>query len=168
MKPLLVVVLSLSLLGAGCSSTTVAQRAQTAIALAVSIAQAEEQLVPAADQPAYNSFVALAQSLDVQLGTCLSNVGGLAMNKSAKFLSCFNTFASALLSPAELAQLRLLSPGVQDKVKIYAAAIVAGVNIAVAALGGKPVALPAEAVPSPAVHAQLEQVEQQMRVAAGL
>ncbi len=141
-KVFLSVSLSAALFLAGCTPGQVASRAQAAINAALQIAAVEVSVVPAADQTAYKGFVALGQSLDAQLATCISNVSGIT-GKAAKFLSCFNTFAQALLSPTELAQLRILSPATQAKVQLYVTAIVAGINIGIAAFGGTAVTPPA-------------------------
>lgn len=157
----------------GCTASTVAQRAETSISVAVAVAQAEAPLIPVADQAGYNGFVALAVGLNTQLSACVSNASGI-MGRSSKFLACFNAFAAGVASPAELAQLRLLSPSVQAKVQVYVAAIVAGVNVAVVALGGKAVASPSV---SPSAQAYIEtatgsfavaELEGRMKDAAGI
>ena len=147
----------------GCNGADTATRAQNAVTAALNIAAAEVSVVPAADQAAYKSFVALGQSLNAQLGTCIAGVSGIT-GKAGKFLSCFNTFANGLLAPAELAQLRLLNPSTQAKVQLYVTAIVVGVNIAVAAFGGSVVATPSVG-PAPA-SSELEPVLDSMHRAA--
>jgi hypothetical protein len=141
-----------------------AQRAQSAIQVALNIAAVEENLVPVQDQAIYKNFVTLGNTLNGQLGTCITNVTGI-MGTGAKFASCFNTFAQGVLSPVELAQLRLLSPTTAAKVQLYVTAVVAGVNIAIAAFGGTPAATPVVGA-SPSTS-QLNYVEHQMREAAG-
>jgi len=126
----------------GCTGAQAAQRAEAAITAVLNIAAVEVAVVPVADQAAYKGFIALAQNVNGQLQTCITNVSGIT-GKGAKFLSCFNTFAQGLLSPTELAQLRILSPATAAKVQLYVTAIVAGVNIAVAAFGGTAVPVPA-------------------------
>lgn len=113
-----------------CNSQADAQNAQRIIYAVLRTAQVEEPAVPAADQAAYTKFVNLGLSLASQLSTCISNVSGFT-RKGAKFASCFNTFASGLLAPGELAQLRLLSPATQAKVQLYVTAAVAGINVIV-------------------------------------
>lgn len=154
----------------GCNAATVSQKAEAAINIAVSVAKAEQPFIPAADQQGYTGFVALLAGLNGQLDTCNANVSGMT-GKGAKFLACFNAFAAGLGSPQELAELRLMSPQTQAKVQIYVAAIVAGVNIAVPALGGKQVAAPvvsASAVNIANTSPELTRLEVRMAQAAGL
>ena len=116
---------------AGCNSLQTSLKAQGIINAVLTVAATEEPVIPAQDQAAFTNFVNLGKNLDAQLLSCIDGVSGV-MGKSAKFGACFNTFASALLSPAELAQLRILSPAAQAKVQLYVTAVVAGVNIVVA------------------------------------
>lgn len=151
--------LSLSLFTGGCTSTQKAQDASKAIAVVLTIAQAEAGLVPAGDQVIYNGFVSLGNTLEGQLNTCIGGLG--LMSKNAAFLGCFNAFASGLTSPAELAQLRILSAGTQGRVQIIVAGVIAGVNIAVDAFGGSSVSVPVVAS-SPASQASIQQLRQQV------
>lgn len=113
-----------------CNATATANKAEQIISAVLQTAKVEASAIPPADQAAYNNFVALGLNLDGQLKTCINNVGGI-MGKGAKFASCFNTFASSLLSPQELAQLRIISTSAQQKVQLYVTAVVAGVNVIV-------------------------------------
>lgn len=130
-----------------CSPLEKAQTAANVIAGVLAIAQAEAPSVPAADQPIYNGFVTLGLSLESQLQSCIVSANS-GMTKGGKFLACFNGFAAGLASPAEQAQLRLLSSGVGKKVQLYLVGIVAGVNVAVLQFGGNKVQAPAVA-PAP-------------------
>jgi len=114
-----------------CNAQQTALKAQAVVSATLKVAAAEETLVPTADQAAFTSWISLGNTLNGQLATCITNVSGL-VGKSAKFASCFTTFASGLLSSAELAQLRLLSAGTQAKVQLYVTAIVTGIDIVVA------------------------------------
>jgi hypothetical protein len=162
-KLILPLALSLVLL-TGCNGLQTAQRAQSAIQVALNIAAVEENLVPVQDQAIYKNFVTLGNTLNGQLGTCITNVGGI-MGKGAKFASCFNTFAQGVLSPTELAQLRLLSPATQARIQLYVTAVVAGVNIAIAAFGGTPATTPV--IGSAPSTSELQGVEHRMAIAAG-
>jgi len=165
MKSLKMAVVFLTLISlVGCNAASVAQKAETGVAVAISIAQADVSAVPVADQAAYSNFVALASTLNSQLATCITNASGV-MSKSAKFLTCFNTFTSGLLAPAEMAQLKLLSPGTQNKIQIYVTAVVAAVNIAVGFLGGSPVVAPV--VGAQPTVAQMQPIYNRMSMAAG-
>lgn len=157
-------VLAACLMISGCNGLQTAQRAQSAIQVALNIAAVEENVVPVQDQAIYKNFVTLGNTLNGQLLTCIGNVGGL-MGKGAKFASCFNTFAQGILSPTELAQLRLLSPTTQAKIQLYVTAVVAGVNIAIAAFGGTPATTPV--IGTAPSNAQLQYVEHRMAIAAG-
>ena len=134
----------------GCSAYTVATHASAVIGAILQVAAAEEVVVPVADQAAYTSFVNLGQSLNTQLNSCIASANS-GLTKSGKFLACFNGFAQGLSSPAELAQLRLLSAGTQSKVQLYIVGIVTGVNVAIAAFGGTQATAPtvSEAMPTP-------------------
>lgn len=164
-KLFLAPILCLALLTGGCNGQSLATKAQAAISAALTIAQVEESVVPVQDQKIYTNFVNLGITLDTQLGTCITNVSGI-MGKSAKFLSCFNTFAQGLLSPTELAELRILSGPTQNKVELYISAVVAGVNTAVAFFGGTNIPVPT--VGAPPTAAQLQPVLNSMRTAAGI
>lgn len=123
----------------GCNPSTVAQDASNVIGAVLTIAQAETPAIPAQDQAVYNSFLTLGQTLQVQLSTCIASSGAA----KSKFLACFNAFASGLTSPAELAQLRIMSAGSQSKVQLYATAIIVGINVAIKSFGGTAASTPA-------------------------
>lgn len=131
-----------------CNGYSVATTAQKVIGAVLQVAVAEEPAIPPADQPAYTSFVGLAQTLDSQLGTCI-NTANSGMSKSAKFLACFNAFAAGLNTPGELAALRVTSPSTQSKAELYIVAVITGVNVAVAAFGGTPATAPTVAAVQP-------------------
>jgi len=151
--PVLALVLSLS----ACNGYSVASTTSRVIGAILQVAAAEEPNLPAVDQGAFTSFVTLGQTLNAQLGTCLTAANSSTLGKSGKFLACFNTFASGLNSPSELTALRLLSPATQAKVQLYITGIVTGVNVAVAAFGGAQAATPtvSQVQPTPAQLQQL-------------
>jgi hypothetical protein len=127
MKKLLAVPVLLALSCAGCSSPyQTAVSFQKVIAGVLSIAQSGVSALPAADQPIASQWVAGATTLDGQLGTCITAAGTSA--KAAAFGTCFDTFATGLTSPAELAQLRVMSATSQAKVELWATAAVLAVN----------------------------------------
>jgi len=137
----LAVILSVALAVSGCNGVEQATRVENVVNGLIALAQAEVSVVPPQDRAAFAHYVALAQSLDAQLDTCIKGVSGV-MGKGGKFLACFNAFAVGLTNPAELAQLRLMSPGAQHRVQLYATAIITGVNVAVAYFGGVKVSPP--------------------------
>lgn len=155
MKRLFVPAIALSVLMSACNGYDVATRVVNIIAAVLQVAAAETAAVPAADQPAYKSFVVLGQTLESQLQTCLEAADS-GMKRSGKFLACFNNFTSGLTAPAELAQLRVLAPDTQKQVQRYLTAITVGVNVAVAAYGGTQSSAPSIA-PAP-TKAELDQL----------
>jgi hypothetical protein len=154
---------------AGCSAQQFAQRAQNAITAALNIAVAEEAAVPAADQAPYKRFVDLGQQLNAQLNVCIGGVSGpmgTSIGTKAKFLQCFDAFAAGLLSPTELADLRVMTPKSQSKVELIATAVVTGVNIALSQFGGA-VVTPPTIAPAPSAQ-ELAPILGAMRTAAGI
>jgi hypothetical protein len=134
--------LALALACAGCNASDAAQRAQSVVAAVLQIAQAEEPALPPSDAAIVTPWVTLGVTLDGQLETCLATATTNGSKKSA-FLACFNTFSQGLLSPAELAQLRVLSPASQKTAQLWITAISVGINVAVPLLGGTAQAPPA-------------------------
>lgn len=129
MKKLLgAIVLSSMFLLPGCNATSDANTIENIVSTTLAIAQAEEPVLPPADSAILTPWVNLGITLNGQLKTCIAaNTSG----KKAQFATCFNTFASGLLSTQELASLRVLSPASQNKVQLYVTAIVTAVNIIV-------------------------------------
>jgi hypothetical protein len=83
-------------------------------------------VLTAADVTNFGNWLAAGQTL---LGQAQGCVNGLGTGGTAKSLAaCVNTFATGLLSPAEQAQLRIISPGAQKKVTLYVTAVVLAVN----------------------------------------
>lgn len=142
---MITVVAALMLTQIGCSAATTAERTQSVLQAVIAVAQAETPAIPIQDQPKYTAFTNLASTLDGQLGTCITNVtgtAGTAMNTKSKFLTCFNTFTSGLLTSPELAQLQISDSKTQQEVQLYVTAIVQGVNIALTFFGGSPAVTP--------------------------
>lgn len=133
-KAILASVVGLALLlNASCNAQQTAIRAQGVIQAVLNVAKVECPAFPVKDQSACNSFVDLGITLDGQLANCITSSSGI-MNTSGKFKTCFNIFAQGLFSPAEMAQLRIMSAGSQSKVQLYVTSVVAGVNIVLAFL----------------------------------
>lgn len=145
--------LSFPIFLAGCNSTQTAQKFSTVFAGILSVAQADEPALPAVDAAIVNHWVTLGQTLDAQLNTCITTTGG----KKAKIAGCITGFGSGLTNQAELAQLRILTPGTQTKIQVIATAVVLAVNAALAQFGGAPQATPVVS-PAPATSAQLHQL----------
>ena len=158
------VILSMALIG--CNGLSAAMKAENVITAVLTIAKAEVSVVPAQDQAIYTNFVNLGITLDGQLSSCISSVSGL-MGKNAQFAACFNTFATGLTTPAELAQLRLLSATSQGKVQLYVTSIIAGVNVALAFFSTSAVAPPAIAA-TPTTSRELHQFMRPILAAQGI
>lgn len=131
MKKFLAVPVLLALSSIGCGSAyQTAQQFQTVLTGILNLGQADISALPAADQPAVTQWIQAGQTLNTQLGSCIAAAGTSA--KPAAFGSCFDTFAAGLTSPAELAQLRVLSAASQQKVELIATAAILAVNGALA------------------------------------
>jgi hypothetical protein len=137
----------LLVMAAGCNATTTAQNFANVITGILNIAKAEVPALPPADGAIIARWTTLGTTLDGQLQTCITSATA-AGGKKAAFLACFNTFAAGIASPAELAQLRVLSAGSQSKAQLWVTAIVLGVNAALTSFGGT-------AAPTPTVAAAL-------------
>ena len=125
MKNILAVcVLSIMLTLSGCSAQQTAQNISNVVGGILSIAQQEEQALPSADVAVMTPWVTLGISLNAQTNTCIAAAG----NTKAKLATCLTTFVGGLLSPQELAQLRILSPATQKKVQLYATAALIAIN----------------------------------------
>ena len=132
----------------GCNATQDAQQAEAVITSIVSIAQSEEAVLPPADAAILTPWANLGATLDGQLKTCITSASA-AGGKKAAFLACFNTFSQGLLSSAELAQLRIVSPASQAKVQLIVTALSTGLNVAITAMGGTPTPPPQVAARQP-------------------
>ena len=130
MKKKLLAVGLVVLLFAGCNAQSAATT-QRVIAAIIDTFRVTIPDLPAQDQLPATQFAALAVTLDNQLAQCISTVPTV-MGTKGRVQSCFTIFASGLLSPAELAQLRVLSGKSQARVQLIVTGIVAAVNIWVA------------------------------------
>lgn len=130
MKKFCMLILVFTMLG--CNPVTVATDASNALGAILALAQAETPQIPAGDQAAYSSFIALGMSLQSQLNTCIGATGG----KAAEVLACFNSFAQGLASPSEMAQLRIVSAGTQSRVQLYLTGVIIAANVAIKYFGG--------------------------------
>lgn len=131
----------LVVLFAGCNPATTAQDFANVIAGIFNIAKAEVPALPADDAAIVAQWTTLGTTLEGQLQTCITGAT-TAGGKKAAFLTCFNAFAGGIVSPSELAQLRVLTSGSQAKVQLWVTAIILGVNAALTAFGGTPTATP--------------------------
>jgi len=129
----------------------------------ISIAQAEVPVLPPADSAILKQWTDLGVTLDAQLRGCIA---GNTSGKAATFLVCFNSFAAGIASPAEMAQLRILSKGSQSKVQLYVTATVLGVNAAIVAFKGTATPVPQVGTATPATSAELHDLARQLNVSA--
>jgi len=142
LKLLAVPLLALSMIFAGCTAQSGAQEASDVIQAILTVATAEEASVPAQDAVVYKEFVTLGNTLESQLQSC--NTAAVSSgSKKATFLACFNAFATGLTNSQELSEVRLVSSPTQHKIQVYVTAIVAGVNVGIAAFSGIKVSPPA-------------------------
>ena len=81
-----------------------------------------------ADVTAATNWLSAASTIVGQGQTCVAGLG--AGGSTAALANCVNTIGTGLLSPTEMAQLRIISPKAQRSVTIYVTAIVLGVNAA--------------------------------------
>lgn len=111
----------------GCTAAQGAQTADSVIKGILAVAQDEEAALPASDAAIMAPWVSLGQTLEGQLASCISGAtsGG---SKSSAFVGCFNTFASGLLNPTELAQLRIMTAKSQSHVQLVVTTIAIAVN----------------------------------------
>jgi len=121
--------LCMSLTACNQTPAQTADRVEVVVQGVLQIAQAEESALPPADAAILKPWVDLGNTLNSQLGSCIAASG----SSSSKLATCFNAFASGLLSPQELAQLKIISPSSQNRVQLWATAIIAGVNVALTA-----------------------------------
>ena len=147
---------------AGCNATKTAQDFANVLTGVINIAKAEIPALPPADAAIVTQWTNLGTTLDGQLQSCITGATA-AGGKKAAFLGCFNTFAAGIASPSELAQLRVLSAGSQSKAQLWVTAIILGVNAALTAFGGAPVAEPTVAAVQP-THAELAELARQAGV----
>jgi len=146
----------------GCNATTAAQDFANVITGILNIAKAEIPALPPADGAIVAEWTTLGTTLDGQLQSCIT-AATTAGGKKPAFLACFNTFAAGIASPAELAQLRVLSAGSQSKVQLWVTAIILGVNAALTSFGGVPAATPTVAGVQ-LTHAELAQLARRLGV----
>jgi len=89
-------------------------------------------VLTAGDVTAAGNWLATANTLVTQGESCVNTSGGT----TSKIVACVNTIGTGLLSPAEQADLRIISPGAQKKVTLYVTAVILGVNGAAAIVKG--------------------------------
>lgn len=152
MRVMFIPFLAVLLVAGGCNSQQAAQNFSNVIVGILNVAQAEEPVLSAKDAAIITPWIALGQTLDAQLNACISGAG--ASGKKAAFVGCFNNFASGLLNPTELAQLKVLDSGSQSKVQLWATAVIIGVNAALTNFGGT--AQPMPTIAAPPTTAQLD------------
>jgi len=119
-----VCVLTITLSLTGCSAQQTAQNISNVLGGILNIAQQEEQALGQADAAILSHWVTLGLTLKGQTDTCI----GAAGNTKAKLATCLTAFVGGLLSPQELAGLRIMSTASQKKVQLYATAALIAIN----------------------------------------
>jgi hypothetical protein len=137
--PLVLAVLAMT----GCNTQQSALAVSNVITGILNIVQAEIPQLPSTDQAGVQSFVTLGQTLNTQAISCETAAG----NTKSKLASCLTLFASGLLNPTELTQLRVLSAAAQRNVQIGATAAIIAIN-GIMTQWGQPV------VPTPVITAE--------------
>jgi hypothetical protein len=137
MKPriALVALVAISALGlGGCKEQPQVLAALNTVQQVITLAQTDvPSLVVAgtitqADATAISTWLGAASSLDAQGITCVTALG--ASGSASAIATCVNTIGTGLLSPTEMAQLRIISAKAQHSLAIYVTAVVLGVNAA--------------------------------------
>lgn len=128
----LIAVAVLALGMGGCKQQPAVVSALKIVQQVISLAQADLpalQIVGtlnAADETAVQGWLSAASTIVGQGQTCVNGLGN--GGTTAALANCVNTIGTGLLSPAEMAQLRIISPKAQHSVAIYVTAVVLGVN----------------------------------------
>lgn len=185
----LAVVLAFSISLSGCTANyNSAQNVYTAVNIALNLAQGELPLlvtvgaISQADETAIANYLTLAQTFNTNYEACITNAQNAMLSTSSKFVDCLGVFAKSLTDPATLAALHVISAKGQSKAQAYIAAVVAAVNIGLAAFKAGQVATPAiaattaEDYPLPCVEADrlefqarvVEHLPLKLRLASGL
>lgn len=114
----------------GCDKTASVQAALTVAGQVVTLAQADlpalvaAGTLTAADATAAGNWLSGASTFISQGNACVGSSGGTL----AKIQACVNTIGTGLLSPAEMADLRIISPKAEQKVALYVTAVILAVN----------------------------------------
>lgn len=133
-KVILVGLLACCFTMSSCSAQQTAQNISNVVGGILNIAQAEEPALPQADAAVITPWIALGFTLQGQANTCIAAAG----NTKSKLATCLTAFVGGLLSPTEMAQLRILSPAAQKKVQLWATACLIAINGALTNWGQSP------------------------------
>jgi hypothetical protein len=146
------------LLLTGCNAQQTALSVSNVITGILNIVQAEIPQLPATDQAGVQGFITLGQNLNAQAISCEMAAGGT----KTKLATCLTTFASGLLSPAEMAQLRILSAAAQRDVTIGAGAAIIAINGIMTQWGQPVLPTPVIGTAAPATTVELYAIEKQL------
>src|SRR6202453_3537281 len=117
---------------AGCSTYNSLTSALNVVGQVISLAQADLPALESAgtltpgDATSFGDWLNGASLLLAQTNSCVATVG--SKGTKASFVPCITAFGTGLLSPAEMADLRIISPGAQKQVAIYVTAVVLAAN----------------------------------------
>jgi len=124
-------VLALVALGCiGCDKTAAVETALGVVGNVITLAQDDlpalqvAGVLTAGDVIAAGNWLSGASTINGQGETCVNMAGGTG----TKIVACLNAIGTGLLSPAEQANLRIISQGAQKKVTLYVTAVVLAVN----------------------------------------
>jgi len=163
----LVLITSSSITLSGCTTSNfqTAQNVYTVANIALNLAQGELPLlvsvgaISQADETALSNFVGLAITFNGNYESCINNAQNTMLTTSSKFVDCLGVFATSLSSPQTLALLHVVSAKGQSKAQAYVAAIVAAVNIGLAAFKAGQVAVPTVAPVTADIQVDINQFQ---------
>lgn len=124
---LAVVAIGIALGLGGCNTYQAALTAVNTAGQVIAIAQDDlpaleaSGVIPAADGPVVTAWLSAASTLQGQAKTCVTSAG--TSGTKAALGNCLFVFANGLTSPAELANLRVLSKSSQQKVELWATGV---------------------------------------------
>lgn len=145
MKKLGIIAVAVLLLG-GCKQQPSVVSALNVVQQVIMLAQADlpalqvAGTLSSADMGAITNWLSAASTIVAQGQTCVAGLG--AGGATSALANCVNTIGTGLLSPTEMAQLRIISPKAQHSVTIYVTAVVLGVNAVAAIVSATQTATP--------------------------
>jgi hypothetical protein len=127
--------LALSTLGlGGCKDQPAVAAALGVVQNVITLAQADLPalqvggVLTAGDVTAATNWLSAASTIVGQGQTCVAGIG--TSGSTSALANCVTTIGTGLLSPTEMAQLRIISPKAQHQITVYVTAVVLGVNLA--------------------------------------
>jgi hypothetical protein len=151
----------------GCSAFNDTLNGLNVVGQIVAVAQADLPALQAAgtfsaaDETAAQNWLSGVASIQAQAVSCVNTIG----SKGAKsaFAGCVTAIGTGLLSPTEMAQLRILSPKAQKQVTIWVTAVVLATNAVAAIVNAAPTVTPAIVLP-PASTQELNEFKSRLNL----